>query len=236
MADEPIPTVVFDHFPPDLDEGSKSILKGLMSGVEDSNCLMAYMIGAALKEKIESKEISDDDHMSKINFQLSAFDLIARTKATWLSKAHTSIFDKNLILDRQDFRLDLLNQAFQDQHLPSSLEAKLQQFNLSLAQAITKTSSNSNSSKFTTQITYYTYDEATKTIKAQIKVYNYEATASTTKTTSDVDKCNIELRLKTVDYDFNQLDFDAANKKSDEISRMWGKIYATRPTVEVEVE
>lgn len=229
MADDSNPTVHFVNFPSNPDEATKAILNSLVSDMQSSNSFISTMIAVALQEKIESQEIGDDDNMAKVNFQMSAFDLIVGKKATWLSRAKTSTVDKEIILDRQNLRLDLLTQAFQGQNLPAVLDEKLQKLTLALAQVLTETSSASDSSRFATQIIYYTYDEATKSIKAQIKAYNFEATSSITTTSSNVEKCNVRISLKTVEYDFDQLSFksmkEEAKKASDD--------FASKMTIEV---
>ncbi|CZT03136.1 uncharacterized protein RCO7_11679 [Rhynchosporium graminicola] len=233
MADDLIPTMHFVNFPPNPDEATKAILNSLVSDMQDSTSFISNMIAIALQEKIESTEISDDDHMAKVNFQILAFDLIVGTKATWLSRARTSTVDKKIILDRHNLRFDLLTQAFQGQNLPAVLGERLQQFTLALAQVLVKTSSACESSRFATQIIYYTYDEATKSIKAQIKAYNFEATASTTKTSSNVEKCSVQICLKLVEYDFNQLRFNAVRKSMEEEAKKAAYDIASRATVEV---
>lgn len=99
---------------------------------------------------------------------------------------------------------------------------------------------NDDSSTFNTQIICYTYHKVTKTITAQIKIYNLEAILSTTKF-STIDTYSIDIGLETVDYDFNKLDFNAASnnkwrEESKEAVKEAVKMWVNRPlTIDTEV-
>lgn len=122
MATNRNPSLFYVNFPLELDKGSKSFLGTLVSDTQDNCRMIADMIVLTLREKIESKEISDDDRIAKVNFHLSAFGLVVRTKATWLPEVNISTCYKRILGDTKDFQPELRQQAFQDQNLPRCVD------------------------------------------------------------------------------------------------------------------